>query len=98
MEPSWTAMKWIAGFGDYGMGEPSILTRSDSPDDQPVKNQFVPTITAPTADTKFKLKSSECVVGTITRFPVTQPSSVQQNNCSSSQLVAANRTIYSLHK
>ena len=88
MEPSWVAMKWIESFGAYGMGEPLIFTRSDSPDDQ-----LGPSTTIPIAATNFNIKSSECVVGTITRFPVTQSSSIQQNNFSLSQLVAANRTI-----
>ena len=95
MEPSWTAMQWIASFGPYGMGEP--MRRSDLPENQPVNNQLNSSTTTPVAAYEFKLKSSECVVGTFMKVPVTQPSSAQQNNSSSSQLVAANRTIYSLH-
>ena len=86
MKPSWVAMKWIKSFVAYGMGEPLIVTRSDLPD---VNNQLGPTTTTPIA---ADLKSSQCVVGTITRVPVTQPSSAQQKNFSSSQLVAAKRT------
>ena len=93
MEASWVAKQWIASFGVYSMSEPSILTRNDLPDDQFVNNQLGPSTTSPVAATKFNLKSSECVVGTIMKFSVTQPSSVQQNNFSSSQLVAANRNI-----
>ena len=87
MQPSWVTMQCIESFGAYSMGEP-------------LNNQLghSTTFTAPITATNFNLKSSECVVGTITTFPVTQPSSVQQNNFSSSQLVAANRTIHSLHK
>ena len=94
MEPSWAAMQWIASFGPYDIGEP--MRRSDLPDDQPVNNQLSSSTTTPVADKTFNLKSSECVVGTFMKVPVTQPSSVQQNN-SSSQLIAANRTIHSLH-
>ena len=80
-------MQWIASFKVH---EPSILTRSDLPDDQQsVNNQLGPSTTTPIAATKFNLKSSECVVGTIMKVPVTQPSSVQQNNFSSSLLVAS---------
>ena len=84
---------WIASFEVYSMGEPSILTRSDLPDDQFVHNQLAFSTTTPVAATKFNLKLSECVVGTIMKVSVTQPSSVQQNNFSSNQRVAANRTI-----
>ena len=93
MESSWVAKQWIASFEVYSMGEPSILTRNDLPDDQFVNNQLSPSTTTPVAATKFNLKSSECVVGTIMKVSVTQPSSAQQSNFSSSQLVAANRTI-----
>ena len=86
MESSWVAMQWIASFKVH---EPSILTRSDLPDDQSVNNQLGPSTTTPIAATKFNLKSSECVVGTIMKVSVTQPSSVQQNNFSSSLLVAS---------
>ena len=97
MQPSWVTMQWIASFDAFRMGELSILTRSDLPDDQSMSNQLGSSTTTPVAATKFNLKSSECVVGTITKVPITQPSSVQQNN-SSNQLIAANRTIYySLH-
>ena len=97
MEPSWTEMQWITSFEAFNMGEPLILTRSDLPDDQPVNKHLGPSTTIPIAATTFSLSSSECVVDTIIKFPVIQPSSAQQNNFSSSQLVAANRTIYSLH-
>ena len=93
MEPSWAAMKWIESFGAYGMGEPSMVTRSDLPDGQSVDNQLGPSTTTPIAATNFNSKLSECVVGTIVKVSVTQSSSVQQNTISSSQLVAANRTI-----
>ena len=93
MKPSWTAMKWIASFEAYGMGELLILTRSEVPDDQSVNNELGPSTTTSIAAINFNIKSSECVVGTITRFPVAQSSSAQQNKFSLSQLVAANRTI-----
>ena len=98
MEPSWVAMQWIASFNAFGMGEPSILTKSDLPDDQSVNNQLGPSTTTPVATTNFSLNSSECVVGTI-KFPVAQLSSMQQNKFSSSQLPTAKRTSYinSLH-
>ena len=75
------------------MGKPLLLTRSDLPDDKSVNNQLGPSTTTPITAEKFDLKSSECVVGIIMRIP----SSVQQNNFSLSQLVAANRTIHCLH-
>ena len=96
MQPSWVTMQWIASFDAFRMGELSILTRRDLPDDQSMSNQLGSSTTTPVAATEFNLKSSECVVGTITKVPITQPSSVQQNN-SSNQLVTANRTIYSLY-
>ena len=79
MQPSWVTMEWIANFEAYGMGEPSVLTRTDLPDDQSVNNQLGSSTTTPIAATKFNLKSSECVVGTI-KVPVAQLSSMQQNN------------------
>ena len=94
MQPSWVEAQWIRSFDAIGMGEPSILTRRDLPDDQSVINQLGPSTTTPVAATDFNLKPSKCVVGTVMKVPVTQPSSVQQNNFSSSQLVVANRTIY----
>ena len=97
MEPSWIAKQWIESFKPYSMGEPLIPTRSDLlEDDQSVNKQLYPITTTPTAATSFNLKSSECVVGTI-KIPVTQLSSVQQNNLSSCQLPTANRTIHSPH-
>ena len=78
MEPSWIAMQWIESFKPYSMGEPLIPTRSDLlKDDQPVNKQLYPITTVPIAATNFNLNSSECVVGTITKIPVTQLSSVQ---------------------
>ena len=94
MQPSWVEAQWIRSFDAIGMGEQSILTRRDLPGDQFENNQLGPNTTIPVAATKFNLKSSKCVVGTVMKVPVTQPSSVQQNNFSSSQLVVANRTIY----
>ena len=85
MEPSWVAMKWITGFGAYGMGEPLILARINSPDDQSMNNQLGPSTTTPIATTNFNLNSSQCVVGTI-KIPISQLSSLKQNKFSSSQL------------
>ena len=97
MEPSQIVKQWIESFEPYSMGEPLIPTRSDLLEDaQPVNKQLYPITTAPIAATSFNLYSSECVVGTITKVPVPQVSSVQQNNLSS-QLPTANRTIHSPH-
>ena len=97
MEPSWITMQWIESFTPFSMGEPPISTRSDLlEDDQSVNKQLDPT-TTPIAATSFALNSSECVVGTITKIPVTQLSSVQQNNLSSCHLPIASRTIHSPH-
>ena len=97
MEPSQIAKQWIENFEPYSMGEPLIPTRRDSlKDDQSVNKQLYPITTAPTAVTSFNLYSSKCVVGTITKVPIPQVSSVQQNNLSS-QLPTAGRTIHSPH-
>ena len=78
------------------MGEPPISTRSDLlEDDQSVNKQLYPITTAPIAATSFNLNSSECVVGTITKTPVTQLCLVQQSNVSSCQLPTVKRTIHS---
>ena len=99
MEPSWIAKQWIESFKPYSMGEPPISTRSDHDlleDDQSVDKQLYPTTTPIAATTSYCSSSSECVVGTI-KIPITQLSSVQQNNLSSCQLPTANRTIHSPH-
>ena len=94
-EPSWTAMQWIASFETFSMGEPLISTRSDLPENNHcVTNQLGRSTTTPVPATTFNLYSSECVVGSITKVPVTQLSSVQQSNPSSSQLPTAKRTSY----
>ena len=94
MEPSYIAKQWIESFKPYSMGEPLIPTRSDLlEDDQSVNKQLDPT-TTPIAATSFNLKSSECIVGTIIKIPVTQLCLVQQSNVSSCQLPTAKRTIY----
>ena len=98
MEPSYTAKQWIESFEPYSMGEPLIPTRSDLlKDDQSVNKQLYAITTPPIAATSFDLKSSECVVGTITKIPVTQLCLVQQSNVSSCQLPTAKRTIHSPH-
>ena len=76
MELSRVAVQWIASFNAFGMDEPSILTKSDLPDDQSVNNQLGPSTTTPVATTNFSLNSSEYVVGTI-KFSVAQLSSMQ---------------------
>ena len=96
MEPSWIAKQWIENFKPYSMGEPLIPTRSDLlEDDQPVNKQLYPITIAPIAATSFTLNSSECVVGAITKIPIVQVSSVQQNDLSSRQFPTASRTIHS---
>ena len=97
MEPSYTAKQWIENFKPHGMGEALVPTRSDLLDDQSVNKQLYPITTAPTAATSLNVNSTECVVGTITKFPVTQLSSVQQNNLLSCQLPTASRTTHSPH-
>ena len=98
MEPSWNAKQWIESFKPFSIGEPPISTRSDLlEDDQSVNKQLYPITTTPITATSFNLKSSECVVGTITIIPVTQLCLVQQSNVSSCQLPTAKRTIYSPH-
>ena len=67
-----------------------MSTRSDLlKDDQPVNRQLGPTTTTPITATSYNLNLSKCVVDTITKIPVTQVSSLQQNNLSSSQLPTA---------
>ena len=98
MEPSWIAKQWIENFKPYSIGEPLIPSRSDLlEDDQSVNKQLDPITTAPIAATSFNLKSSECVVGTITKIPVTQLCLVQQSNVLSCQLPTVKRTINSPH-
>ena len=98
MEPSYIAKQWIESFEPYIMGEQLIPTRSDLlEDDQFVNKQLYLITTAPITATNFNLKSSECVVGTITKIPVTQLCLVQQSKVSSCQLPTAKRTIHSLH-
>ena len=94
MELSWIAEQWIESFEPYSMGEPLITTRSDLLEDD---QQLYPITTEPIAATSFNLKLSECVVGTITKIPVTQLCLVQQSNVSSCQLPTAKRTIHSPH-
>ena len=96
MEFSYIVKQWIESFEPYGMGEPMIPTRSGLlEDNQSVNKQLYPITTAPIAATNCNLKSSECVVGTITKIPVTQLCLVQQSNVSSCQLPTAKRTIHS---
>ena len=83
MEPSCTAMQWIASFETYSMGEPSILTRINLLDDYSINKHLGPSTTTPVAATNFSLNSSKCVVGTI-EVPAAQLSSMQQNKFSSS--------------
>ena len=98
MEPSYIAKQWIESFEPYSMGEPLIPTRSDLlEDDQSVNKQHYPITTASIAATSFNLNLSECVVGTITKIPVTQLCLVQQSNVSSCQLPTSSRTIHSPH-
>ena len=97
MEPSRIAKQWIENFKPYSMGEPLIPTRRDLlEDDQSVNKQLYHITTTPIAATNCNLNSSECVVGTITKIPIPQVSSVQQNNLSN-QLPTVSRTIHSPH-
>ena len=84
MEPSYIVKQWIESFKPFSMGELLIPTRSGLlENDQSVNKQLYPITTAPIAATSFNLNSSECVVGTITKVPIAQVTSVQQSNLSS---------------